>query len=306
MITNTSGRYTDATDIATPEKEEEKSSGQQVANHLAVMGQLAAGVAHEINTPAQYVSDNIHFLQDAFDSLLTVMDRYQALYQAVKSGTVKRQTLTDLETTIEEDDIDYVLEQVPEAIQQSLEGMTRIIQIVEAMRDFSHPGLMEKKVVDINKAIRDTVTVTRNLWKYTSDLETSLDRALPRIMCQPGEINQVLLNLISNASDAVAEAIDSTPGVEKGHIKISTKRVDNWVDIQISDTGAGIPEAVRDRIFDPFFTTKPVGKGTGQGLAISASVIASHGGTLTCDTSPGEGTTFHIRLPIEENSDYEV
>jgi signal transduction histidine kinase len=295
MTTNTSKPHSTFDEIAEPE---EKQVESHIAPHLAAMGQLAAGIAHEINTPAQYVSDNIYFLQDAFDGFLKVMAQYQELYRAAKSGSVDPQTIENVASTLEDEDIDYLLEQVPEAIQQSLEGMTRITQIVEAMRDFSHPGLMEKKVVDINKAIRNTVMVTRNMWKYACDLETELDETLPGVACQPGEINQVLLNLISNATDAVKSALESTPGEEKGKIRISTRRVDTWVEIQISDTGTGIPESIQNKIFNPFYTTKPVGKGTGQGLAIAASVIAHHGGTLTFETIPGSGTTFHIRLPL--------
>jgi len=280
------------------EKKTEKRSDSGVAPHLAAMGQLAAGIAHEINTPAQYVSDNIHFLQDTFDSFLKVLDRYQALYQDVKSGSASSPTIRALDSTMADEDIDYILEQVPEALQQSLEGIERITQIVEAMRDFSHPGLMEKKMVDINKAIRNTVIVTRNLWKYASDLETDLEENLPGLPCQPGEINQVLLNLIANAVDTITEATANTSETGKGKIRIVTRKVDSWIEIQVSDTGSGIPAAVQEKIFDPFYTTKPVGKGTGQGLAIAADVIAHHGGTLTFETTSGKGTIFYIRLPF--------
>ena len=278
----------------------EKSAGKGVAPHLAALGQLAAGIAHEINTPAQYVSDNLHFLQEAFDGFLRVLDRYQAVYQTVKASAGLSQEVQEVETALMNEELDYFLEQVPEALEQSMEGMTRITQIVEAIRDFSHPGLMEKKTVDINKAIRNTVIVTRNLWKYSSDLETDLDDTLPNIPCQPGEINQVLLNLIVNAADAVSEALGSSSAAGKGRIYIATRRIDTWIDIEISDTGTGIPESIQQKIFDPFFTTKPPGKGTGQGLAIAASVIANHGGTLAFETTSGKGTSFHIRLPLAE------
>ena len=284
--------------LTSTEKKTGKRSDSGVAPHLAAMGQLAAGIAHEINTPAQYVSDNIHFLQDTFDSFLKVLDRYQALYQDVKSGSASSPTIRALDATMADEDIDYILEQVPEALQQSLEGIKRITQIVEAMRDFSHPELMEKKMVDINKAIRNTVIVTRNLWKYASDLETDLEETLPGLPCQPGEINQVLLNLIANAADAITEATADASETGKGKIRIVTRKVDSWIEIQVSDTGSGIPAAVQEKIFDPFYTTKPVGKGTGQGLAIVADVIAHHGGTLTFETTSGKGTIFYIRLPF--------
>jgi signal transduction histidine kinase len=266
---------------------------------MAVLGQLAAGIAHEINTPAQYVSDNIFFLQDAFDGFQKVLTHYALLYQAVKAGSVTAKTLQDLQAVLENAEVDYLLDQIPEAIRQSLDGMTRITQIVNAMRDFSHPGLMEKKAVDINKSIYDTVMVTRNIWKRVAEVETDLDDSLPRVPCQPGEINQVILNLIVNATDAIDDTIADAPG-RIGKIVIQTRRQTEWVEIRISDTGSGIPESIQPKIFDPFFTTKPVGKGTGQGLAISASVIANHGGSIRFETQSPSGTTFIIRLPLSD------
>ena len=153
--------------------------------------------------------------------------------------------------------------------------------------------------MDINQSIRNTLMVTRNIWKRWADVETDLDDALPRVPCQPGEINQVLLNLIVNATDAIAEALARSPG-KKGVIRIQSARCGQWGEIRISDTGTGIPENVHPRIFDPFFTTKPVGKGTGQGLAISASVITRHGGSITFETQQGQGTTFILRLPLSD------
>lgn len=267
--------------------------------NMAVLGQLAAGVAHEINTPAQYVSDNIYFLQDAFDSLQKVLSHYDRLLQSVKAGSVKAKTVQDLQDLLQAVEVDYLLDQIPDAISQSLDGMTRITQIVEAMRDFSHPGLMEKKTVDINQSIHNTIVVTRNIWKRWADVQTDLDASLPSVPCQPGEINQVLLNLIVNATDAIAEALADSPG-KKGVIRIQSAQREQVVEIRISDTGAGIPEAVQPKIFDPFFTTKPVGKGTGQGLAISAAVIANHAGSITFETQPGCGSTFILRLPLAD------
>lgn len=273
--------------------------GAAPSANMAVLGQLAAGIAHEINTPAQYVSDNIFFLQDAFDGLHKVLRHYNRLLKAVTARTVKTKTVQDLQAVLETVEIDYLLDQIPQAISQSLEGMTRITQIVEAMRDFSHPGLMEKTAVDINQSIRSTIMVTRNIWKRWADLETDLDESLPNLACQPGEINQVLLNLIVNAADAVADArVDSAAA--KGVIRVQSLLMDQGIEIRVSDTGTGIPESVQARIFEPFFTTKAVGKGTGQGLAISAAVIANHGGSITFETQPGSGTTFVVRLPLAE------
>jgi two-component system, NtrC family, sensor kinase len=277
------------------DKEGEKE--ENFTQSLAVLGKLAAGIAHEINTPAQYVSDNILFLQDAFDGLRKVFDQYRLLYQSVKAGVVKAKTVQTLEELIVSSEVDYYFGQIPGAIRQSIEGMNRIIQILGAMRDFSHPGLMEKKAIDINRAIQNTILVTRNIWKNVADVETAYDETLPPVPCQAGEINQVLLNLIVNAADAIAEVKEKPLG-ELGRINIRTIREGETVEIRISDTGAGIPERIQKKIFDPFFTTKPVGKGTGQGLTLSAAVIANHKGTIHFETGKGTGTTFIIRLPL--------
>lgn len=273
-------------------------SNHQNLSNMAAMGQLAAGIAHEINTPAQYVSDNIHFLQDAFDGFLRVLCQYRMFYQFVKTGTATSDTFGELEETLADVDMAYLIEEVPQAIQQSLQGMERITQIIEAIRDFSHPGLMEKKAVDINQAIRNTVTVTRNIWKYACEMEADLYENMPRVFCQPGEINQVILNLIVNAADAIKEVIGDKPH-KKGSIRISTQPLEGWAEIRISDTGRGIPEQIQGKIFAPFFTTKPVGKGTGQGLALCAAVMANHGGAIEFVTRQEIGTTFIIRLPLE-------
>jgi two-component system, NtrC family, sensor kinase len=297
MTTETAGNSADEKKSPATLQKSIESRCQSQSN-MAAMGQLAAGIAHEINTPAQYVSDNIHFLQDAFDGFLSIISQYQRFYQLVKSGTATADTVRDLQETLSDVDMEYLIEQVPQAIQQSFQGMERITQIIEAIRDFSHPGLMEKKAVDVNQAIRNTVTVTRNIWKYACEMETAFNENMPRVFCQPGEINQVILNLIVNAADAIKDVVGDKPN-KKGSIQISTHLIDGWAEIRISDTGRGIPEPIQGKIFDPFFTTKPVGKGTGQGLAISAAVIANHGGTIEFVTRQEIGTTFIIRLPLE-------
>jgi signal transduction histidine kinase len=168
------------------------------------------------------------------------------------------------------------------------------------MKEFSHPGQEEKTAVDINKAVESTITVARNEWKYVADMVTDFDPALPTVPCFPGELNQVILNLLINAAHAIADVVDQCP-TGKGVIKVMTRRKEDWAEIQISDTGSGIPAEIRSRIFDPFFTTKAVGKGTGQGLAISHAVIVEkHGGSIDLDTEEGRGTTFTIRLPLKD------
>ncbi len=187
---------------------------------------------------------------------------------------------------------------MPTALRQSLEGVDRVATIVRAMKEFSHPGTLQKQEVNINHGIRNTITVSRNEWKYVAEIETDLDETLPAVPCLPGELNQVILNLIVNAAHAIR---DRTGGDgTKGTIRVTTRRADDWVEIRVTDDGAGIPAAIRDRVFEPFFTTKEVGKGTGQGLTIAHAVITKkHGGTLTFETEEGRGTTFIIRLPLD-------
>ncbi|MBI4644648.1 MAG: PAS domain S-box protein [Deltaproteobacteria bacterium] len=269
------------------------------AQKLESIGQLAAGIAHEINTPIQYVGDNTRFLRDAFGDLLQLLEKHKDLLEACKTGTVAPTLLGRVETASREADLDYLVDEIPAAISQSLEGVERVAKIVRAMKDFSHPGTVEKQAVDLNKAIESTITVTRNEWKYVAEMVTDLDPSLPLVPCRPDELNQVILNIIINAAHAIAEAVGREPA-EKGTITIKTRRNGEGVEILISDTGPGIPEEFRSRIFDPFFTTKEVGKGTGQGLAISHSVIADkHGGSINFETTLGQGTTFIIRLPVE-------
>ncbi len=269
---------------------------------LKSIGQLAAGIAHEINTPTQYVGDNTRFLQDAFEDIMQVLSLYADLLAAVKSDSLTPELIEKLENSLEEADVDYLMEEIPPAIEQTLEGVERIGKIVRAMKEFSHPGQEEKTAIDINKAIESTITVARNEWKYVAEMVTDFDAALPAIPCLPGEFNQVILNLIINAAHAIGDVIDSQ-STEKGVIRITTRKTENFAEVIISDTGGGIPDDIRQRIFDPFFTTKEIGKGTGQGLAIAHSVIIEkHGGTLNLDSTVGEGTTFTICLPLEDQS----
>jgi PAS domain S-box-containing protein len=266
---------------------------------LEAIGQLAAGIAHEINTPIQYVGDNINFLQDAFRNAFTLLEDYHALIAAAKAESLNGDIIARVEQRAEAIDLPYLTGEIPQAIGQSLEGVERVTKIVRAMKEFSHPGTKEKNLVDINKAIENTITVSRNEWKYTSDMATDFDPSLPLVPCLPGEFNQVILNIIVNAAQAMGEIHDGSNG--KGTIKITTRPTGDKAEIRISDTGPGIPENIKSRIFDPFFTTKEVGKGTGQGLAIARSVIVDkHHGTISCETEVGKGTTFIICLPLDD------
>jgi len=270
------------------------------AQKLESIGQLAAGIAHEINTPTQYVGDNIRFLKDSFNDLLGIVQAYERLLKAAEQGSINPELVAEMETAAADADVEYLAEEIPKAIGQSLEGVDRVASIVRAMKEFSYPGGKAKTAVDINRAIENTVTVARNEWKYVAEMHTDFDESLPPVPCLPGEFNQVILNMIINAAHAIADVVgDGSNG--KGRITIGTRRDDGWAEVRISDTGIGIPEAIRDRIFDPFFTTKDVGKGTGQGLSIARSVIVDkHGGTITFESETGKGTTFIVRLPLEE------
>ena len=189
---------------------------------------------------------------------------------------------------------------MPQAIRQSLEGTERVAKIVRAMKEFSHPGVEEKTAIDLNRAIESTVTVSRNEWKYVAEVVTDLDPDLPLVRCLPGDLNQAVLNLVVNAAHAIEKRREVERNVDQlGHIAVSTRRVGDQVELRVADDGTGIPADVLPRIFDPFFTTKPVGKGTGQGLAITYSVVVEkHGGTIDVETESGRGTTFILRLPL--------
>ncbi len=268
------------------------------AQKLESIGQLAAGIAHEINTPTQYVGDNIEFLQTAFESLNDLAQVFQNLVTEAGKGHVPKECAAKIENALEEAHLDFLAEQVPRAISQSLEGVERIASIVLAMKEFSHPGTAEKVSVDLNQCIKSTITVSRNEWKYVANVTTDLQPNLPPIPGLPAELNQVILNMIVNAAHAISDVAANNEN-EKGEIAISTRLDGKWVEMRIRDTGSGIPEAIRERVFDPFFTTKEVGRGTGQGLAIAHNAIVDkHGGTITLESEIGRGTTFIVRLPV--------
>ena len=271
------------------------------AQKLEAIGQLAAGIAHEINTPTQYVGDNIRFLQESFVDLADLLTEYQTLHRAAANHNELAELATQVKEAEETADIEYLQEEIPLAIEQSLEGVDRVSKIVRAMKEFSHPGVEEKTALDINHAIESTLTVARNEWKYVADLVTDFTPDLPLVPCLPGEFNQAILNIIINAAHAIT-AVNNGNG-QKGTITIATRLDGDWVEISIGDTGSGIPAAVQPRVFDPFFTTKEVGKGTGQGLSLTHTVIVEkHSGSITFETAPDQGTTFIIRLPLNETA----
>jgi len=199
--------------------------------------------------------------------------------------------------SLQEANYAYLEKEIPKSFTRAFEGIGRVTTIVQAMKRFSHPGGPDKRAVDLNKAVQSTLTVTHNEWKYVAEGVMDLAPDLPPVVCLPGDLNQVLLNIIINAAHAIADKVAGTQ--DKGCITVSTRLEDEMVVIAIADNGTGMPAAVRDKIFDPFFTTKEVGKGTGQGLAIAYDIVVNkHGGTLTFETQPGQGSTFFIRLPV--------
>ena len=269
------------------------------AQKLEAIGRLAAGIAHEINTPAQYVGDNIRFVEEALGELEGLLATIEELATGAREGIPPTALLAGIETKATDADIPFLRREVPRALQHSREGIEQIAGIVRAMKEFSHPGSEEKRYTDINHAIENTITVAHSQWKYVAELATDLDRSLPPVPCVAVAMNQVILNLVVNAAEAIAEQVgDGSRG--KGRITVRTRRDGDWVEIQVADTGAGIPEAIRSSIFEPFFTTKELGRGTGQGLAIAhTNVVQKHGGSITVQSEVGRGTTFVVRLPLD-------
>lgn len=256
------------------------------AQRLESLGQIAAGIAHEINTPMQFLLSNVSFIEESYVDISGLLDRLQATDQS----SLLRQSGVD---------IDFLHEEIPACFREMHDGIDRVIKIIAAMKEFSHPGGSSKTLTDINHLLDNALIVCRNEWKYDAQVITCFDPALPKILCFPDQLNQVLLNLIINACHAIVSRKESEAD-HVGLISITTKVNGQEVHIQVKDNGCGIPEAVRHRIFDPFFTTKTVGKGTGQGLAIVHDIIVNkHGGRIQFDSALGEGTTFIVSLPAQ-------
>jgi two-component system, NtrC family, sensor kinase len=266
----------------------------RLAQKLEAVGQLAAGIAHEINTPIQFVGDSVRFLKGAVEDLLALVDAYRGALQADEQ--LDRAELRRRAADAEEDaDLEYLTERVPQALERALDGVDRVALIVRAMRQFAHPAA-ERAPIDINEAIRTTLTVATNEYKYVADVELDLAE-LPLVTANGGDLNQVFLNLIVNAAHAIESEVADTG--RRGTITVRTSVDGDRVVITVADTGCGIPEEIAGRVFDPFFTTKPVGHGTGQGLAIAHTIVVDrHHGTIGFTPAPDGGTSFEITLPV--------
>lgn len=276
-----------------------------LSSKMESIGQLAAGIAHEINTPIQYLGDNLHYVQHALEKYIETDQRQTRILQSIANSNKAAKDVLNFRNSQR---IDHLNKEIPTAIQESYEGLERVRKIVTAIREFSHPSVKEKAYSDINKSIQTTITISKNEWKYCAEMETDLDPNLPLVLCRIDELNQVLLNMIVNAAHAIQEK-QTKNEKEKGKITIKTGLVKGKASIAITDTGCGISEEIVNRIFDPFFTTKDVGKGTGQGLSLAYNIIVNHHhGAIHVSTKENIGTTFTIELPIaktevEENRD---
>lgn len=275
-------------------------SRRAISQKLESIGQLAAGIAHEINTPMQFIGDNTTFLQNSLTPINEFLTQIRTIIE--KEDKVNNSNLVkEYEDLLEKYEIEYLMEETQQAVKQTLSGVRHVSKIVKAMKDFSHPGEREKTYSDINHGIEVTGTISKNEWKYVSDLELKLDPNIPKVNCYQDELNQVVLGMIINSAHAIEEK-KKLMNFSSGKILIETYQENNNVIIKISDNGMGIKEELQPKIFDPFFTTKEVGKGTGQGLTIAHDLIVNkHGGTLDVKSTYGEGTTFIITIPIDGN-----
>jgi PAS domain S-box-containing protein len=264
---------------------------------LESVGRLASGIAHEINTPIQFVGNNVDFLSEAFKELLSLCETYASLCRKARQNPLLPEDIVQLEQAEKRADVVYLRENIPSSIASTLDGVARVTRIVQSMKAFAHPDKGERTSADINAALRNTLTVATNELKYVAKVETEYGD-IPVLPCFLSDLNQVFLNLLVNAAHAIGDVVGQSG--QRGTIRLRTYEEGGCVVVAISDTGTGIPPAVQGRIFEPFFTTKGVGKGTGQGLALAHSVVVEqHGGTISFDTQVGKGTTFYVRIPLE-------
>jgi two-component system NtrC family sensor kinase len=285
--------------LAAETKERERVEAElRLSQKLEAVGRLAAGISHEINTPIQYIGDSVMFLRSAREDGHGVLNAYRQAVTDLEAGAPIEDVKAAIRAAEQAGDVEFYRVEVPKAFERTLEGVERVAQIVRAMKEFSHPDAVDHEPADINHALETTLVVARNEYKYVATIETHLEE-LPPVMCNIGELNQVFLNLLVNSAHAIEE---TGKDVSTGHIMVTTAVDGEYVKITVRDNGCGIPQRNIDKVFDPFFTTKEVGKGTGQGLAITRSIIVDkHRGSVDIDTIVGAGTQFTLRLPIAGN-----
>jgi signal transduction histidine kinase len=252
---------------------------------MASIGQLAAGVAHEINNPIGFVNSNMSTLNRYVATLLSVVRTTNEAVMQAAPGTA---LAARIDAINREADLEFLQEDIGDLVNESLDGLKRVRDIVQSLKDFSHMGETDWHFADLHTGLETTLTIVANEIKYKATVERRYGE-LPEVKCLASQLNQVFMNLLVNAAQAIRE---------RGVITIATGVDGDWVWVAISDTGCGIPAQNMNRIFEPFFTTKPVGSGTGLGLSLSYSVINKHGGRIEVASTPEVGTTFTIRLPI--------
>ena len=261
---------------------------------MEALGTLAGGIAHEINTPIQYIGDNLRFLEESTRGLLAVLDVYKNLSNEAKAQNVLIDQVEVCENEIEEKDVEFLREEAIQAAEQSIDGVKQVSDIVLAMREFSHPAHKDAAPVDLNRVLERSSVVCKSEWRQAAELIFDIDESLPAITGHEGALNQVVLNLIVNAAHAI-----QYKGPEMGTITLRTRHDGESVRLEVEDSGTGISENIRDQIFEPFFTTKDVGRGTGQGLTLVHDIVVNkHGGWIGLDSSVGIGTTVIVKLPI--------
>jgi PAS domain S-box-containing protein len=274
--------------------EEHLSRGQK----LEAIGQLAAGIAHEINTPMQYIGDNLHFAKGALPDLLGLLDAFHSAIHDNVTTVIPGKVVEQLAERAEAIDLPYLRETLPTVFAGALEGVAQVSKIVGAMKTLERVGTQARAPTNLNALLENTVVVATNAWTDVAELSLRLDPTLPLVDCVAGEIAQVVLNLVINAAQAIRDKVGNSG--KKGALTITTSLQGQDAELRVSDDGVGIAEAIRERVFDPFFTTRPVGQGAGQGLAqVHAAVVKLHGGTVRFDSQQGRGTTFVVRLPVQ-------
>lgn len=262
---------------------------------MASIGQLAAGVAHEINNPVGFVKSNLGTMNEYREDMIRLLDHYATLEATIgreseiSGNRAINKAIEDIQKVKDEIDLDFILDDYENVIAESIDGTTRVTKIVSDLKDFSHVDKAELERSDINKGIESTLNIVWNELKYKINVVKKLGD-IPLIKCYPQRLNQVFMNILVNAAQAIEK---------KGEIRISTEADNGYVEIRISDTGSGMPPNILSKIFDPFFTTKDVGKGTGLGLNMAYNIIQKHQGTIDVESEAGKGTTFIIRLQIE-------